>query len=104
MQWEAARAMLSLAGIRQLKQATVAPGASANASYTVTEAATRRIVAIHLGTANGDIRFNYNAASTATSLPMPTGSFLIIDVQKDDTVQFFNTSGGALTVNLMEIE
>lgn len=101
--WEAALAQLSLAGIRFIKQATHSATNGANTVYTVTEPGTRRVVIIHLGTGNGDIRVAYKEAATATSLPVIPARYLVIDAKKDDTVQFWNTTGGVITVNILEI-
>jgi len=100
---EAGLAAISLAGVRLLKQATIAPGASANASYTVTEGATRRVVLFHDSGTNTDLRAELNAAATATDMPLASGVYFVLDAVKDDTVQVFNTTGGALTVNIAEI-
>lgn len=104
IEYEGFRAMLALAGVRQLKQSSVAPGAGANSAYTVTEAGTRRVVAIHLGTGAGDIRFNHDAVADATKIPVIPQRYFVVDAEKDDTLNFFNTSGGAITVYVMEID
>ena len=101
--WEADLAMIAVAGLRILKQTSVAPGASANVAYTVTEGDTRRVACIHIGTGNGDIRFKYNAAAAATDIPLIPALYVIVDATKDDTVQFFNTTAGAITVHLLEL-
>lgn len=104
MEWEQGKAILSLAGIRELKQATIAPTTGANAAYTVTEAGTRRVVAIHLGAANGDIRYRTTTAASATNMPVIPARYFVIDCKKNDVLNFFNTSAGTITINLMEIE
>lgn len=104
IQYEAARAMLALAGIREIVQGSVAPGASANAAYTVVDVRTRRVVCVHLGTGAGDIRFRYNVAATATNIPVIPQRYFVVDAEKDDTLNFFNTTGGAITVYVMEID
>lgn len=104
IEFEAARAMLALAGIRQIVQATVAPTTGANAGYTVQDIRTRRVVCLHLGAAAGDIRFNYNATATSAHLPVIPQRYFVVDAEKDDVLNFFNTSAGTITVNLMEID
>ena len=115
---EQGKAILSIAGFRIIPgtQATIAPGAGAEATYTVLNAACRRVVAIHLGTGNGDIRFELNAAATATKIPVIPARYFIVDVlsprpatptepaKVGDVLHFFNTTGGAITVYLVETE
>ena len=86
-----------------LVQATVAPGASGTASYTVTSAATRRVILFHDSGVNVDIRVELNATATAADLPVASGVYFVLDAVKDDTVEVFNTSAGAITVNIVEI-
>ena len=100
---ESGLAAISLAGIRILVQATLAPGASANLAYTVVEASTRRVIVFHDSGVNVDIRINQNAAATATSMPVASGVYFVVEAVKDETVQVFNTSAGAITVNIAEI-
>lgn len=104
VEFEAARAMLSLAGARQLLQANISALATANTSYTVADIRTRRVVIIHLGAGNGDIRFNFGAAVASTNIPVPSARFMVVDAEKDQTLQFFNTTAGAITVYFMEID
>jgi len=106
LHWEGQKANLSQAGWSVIVQGNVAPGASANASYTVTGGNTentRRVVISWPGT-EGQIRFNYNAAATVTSFALAPAVYTIIDADVGDTLQFFNTSGGVITVTLLEIE
>lgn len=100
---EAGLAAISLAGVRLLVQATIAPGASANASYTVAEGATRRVVLFHDSGGNLDLRVELNAAADATDMPLASGVYFVLEAVKDETIQVFNTTGGALTVNIAEI-
>lgn len=100
---EAGLAAISLAGVRLLVQATIAPGASANASYTVASAATRRVVLFHDSGTNTDLRIEQNAAATATDLPIASGIYFVLEAVKGETVQVYNTTGGTLTVNIVEI-
>ena len=102
-QHEAGLAAISLAGVRLLVQATIAPGAAANVAYTVVNGATKRVVLFHDSGVNTDLRVELNAAATATDMPLATGVYFVLDAVKDDTVQVFNTTGGALTVNIAEI-
>lgn len=104
IEYEAARATLSLAGIRELVQANISATATANTVYTVANISTRRVIVIHLGTGNGDIRFKHDAAAAATSIPVIPARYFVVDAEKDDTLNFWNTTAGAITVYLMEIE
>jgi len=100
---EAGLAAISLAGVRLLVQATIAPGASANLAYTITSSATRRVVLFHDSGTNTDLRVELNAPATATDMPLASGVYFVLDAVKDETVQVFNTTGGAITVNIVEI-
>lgn len=102
IEYEGARAMLSLAGIRQLKQTTVTV-TTANTTYTVTEAGTRRVVVVHGATAYGDIRFNYKATATTTSVPVLASSYFVVDAEKDDVLNFIGVPASTV-VNIVEIE
>jgi len=104
IQYEAHRAMLALAGVRQIVQASVAPGASAEATYTVIDRRTRRVIVCHLGTGAGDIRFDFNATASSADMPIIPQRYFVVDAEKDDVLHFFNTSAGAITVYLMEID
>ncbi len=100
---ESALAQISLAGVRLLVQSSIAPGAGANASYEVTEGATRRVVLFHDSGVNTDLRVEQNAAATATDMPLVSGAYFVVEAVKGETVQVWNTTGGALTVNIAEI-
>ena len=102
LEFEQQLATLSLAGWKVLAQGNAAPGAGARAAYTVTNARTRRCIISFVGTF-GDIRFEYNANSVATDFPLQPGVYMPIDCQEDDTLDFWNTTGGAITVYVMEI-
>lgn len=104
IEFEAHRATLSLAGIRLISQATVSATPSANTAYTVQNPHTRRVLVIHLSSGNGDIRFNYNAAATSSSLPIIPARYFVVDASKDDTLNFYNTAAAAVTINVAEIE
>lgn len=104
LDYEADRAMLSLAGVRQVNQTTVTAVNGASTAYTVTGPNTRRVIVIHLNAGNGDIRFNYNAAATSSNLPVIPARYFIVDAKKDDTLNFWNTTAGNITVNVMEVE
>ena len=79
--WELAKGMLSIAGLRQVRQANITVTATTDVTYTVQDEQTRRVVAIHLGTGNGDIRFNINAAASATNLPVIPARYFVVDFQ-----------------------
>ena len=100
---ESGLAAISLAGVRILVQATIAPGASANVAYTVTSGAAKRVVLFHDSGTNTDLRVEQNAAATATDMPLASGIYFVVEAVKDETVQVFNTTGSGITVNIMEI-
>lgn len=102
MEWEQGKAMLSLAGVRQVKQTTVTVTTS-NTTYTVTEKATRRLIVVHGSATYGDIRFNPDATATTTSFPILGSTYFVIDVEKDDVINFIGVPASTV-VNLMEIQ
>ena len=107
MEWEGFRAMLALAGVRQLVQSSVSVGTGAENSYTVANIETRRVIIVHGGGATpafGDIRFEINATAVATDFPIAPQKYFVVDAEKDDDLSFYNTSGGSITVYVMEIE
>lgn len=103
LDWAANIAQISLSGIRIFRQASVAPANGAQATYTVQDADTRRLIAFHNSTTNLDVRVNQGAAATSSHFPMATGTYFAFEVEKDDTVSFWNASGGALTIFLIEV-
>ena len=114
--YELAKATLSMAGLRFISQTSISVGSGADGTYTVLSDGCRRVVAIHLGAANGDIRFNLNAAATSAHVPVIPARYFVVDVQSPrpatptepaktgDVLHFFNTSAGALTVYLVETD
>lgn len=96
-------AAISLAGIRIFVQSSVAPGAGAAATYTVTDANAHRLLAFHNSGANTDIRMEQGGTAVATDMPMASGVYVAFEVEKDDTVSFFNTTAGGLTVYVVEL-
>jgi hypothetical protein len=103
-EFEGMKALLSLAGVRVINQTTHSATNAANTAYTVTSKRTRRVIIIHLGAGNGDIRFNFGAAATATHLPVIPARYFVVDATLADTLNFWNTTGAPITVNVMEIE
>lgn len=113
LEWEANRATLALAGIRILKQAVVTAAAGVSTGYTLANIQTRRLVCLHLGAGNTDIRISYNTAALATHLPVLPGRYFLIDAgfvkdaagtQNADIVYFYNETGGSISVYVVEIE
>lgn len=113
MAWEADRAALASAGVRILAQAVVTAVAGASTTYTITSNETRRLICLHLGAGNTDIRVNYNAAATATHMPILPGRYFSVDagIQKNsaqppawvaDTVRFWNETVGNISVYVIE--
>ncbi len=114
--FDLAKATLSMAGLRMISQTNISVGAGADGTYTVLNEACRRVVAVHIATGNGDIRFNLNAASDATKVPVIPARYFVVDVQSPrpatpvqpavtgDVLHFFNTTAGAIVVNIVETE
>jgi hypothetical protein len=98
-------AAISLAGVRPLLQDTVVVTAGDDDSYTVdgVSGVTRRLVCFHNADLNDDIRVALNVAATADDMPITPGVYFVMEVETDDVVSFFNTSGADITVNVMEI-
>jgi len=104
---ELALAQLAQAGIREVVQANVTPGAGAVATYTIVDSKTRRALIVHIGAA-GNIRFKYRPQgaagdASATSMPIPVDDAFFVDCEKGDILSFFGVPG-AVVVNIMEIE
>jgi len=107
--WESMKAMLSLAGIREIKQSQLTVTASSSDFYLVAEETTRRVIVVHLAAGNGDIRFKYQrqgagATAVSTNLPVIPARYLVIDAEKNDKLSFFNTSGVSVQIFFVEIE
>lgn len=101
--WEAQLAQLSLAGVRFIEQASHSATNGVSTTYTVQDIRTRRVVLIHIGTGNGDIRVAFNEAATATHIPLIPARYFSVDAKKNDTIRFFNTTGAPIVVNILEI-
>lgn len=104
---DATLAVMALAGIRELKQSTASPTTGANATYTVTDGATRRVVVTHMGCASpaaGDIRFLAGAvAATAASMPLYPQRYMVFEANAGDVLNFFNTGADTVVVYVSEI-
>lgn len=95
--------MISLGGVRPISaMSTVSPGASAAASYTILSEACRRCLVVFTGTF-GDIRITVNETADANDFPLIPDAYYSVQVEKDDTVNVFNTSAGAITVYFLEL-
>lgn len=101
--FEGMMAMLKLAAFRVLTMAVHSATASSNTSYTVQNEATRRVVCFFSGTIL-DIHFNHNAAASANTMPLKPADYVTVDAVKGDTVQFYNTTGGAINVYICEVD
>jgi len=108
IEYEGHRAMLALAGVRQLVQSSVTVSNGAENSYTVTDPQTRRVICVHPGDATtpatGDIRINPAATATATAFPLLPQKYFVVDAEKDDDISFYNTTGSSIVVYVMEID
>lgn len=100
---EGVYAMMAVAGLRLLEQATVSVGAGSAESYQISNTRTRRVVSIHLATGIGDIRIAVNEAATANKLPLIPQRYLVIDADDTDYLSFYNTTGGSITVYVAEV-
>lgn len=104
LDWEAHLAAVSLAGVRILVQSTMAPLAGAEATYTVADTSTKRVVLFHDSGDNTDIRFTYGSvAADASDLPVISGVYFVVDAEKGEVLRVFNTSAGTITVNVAEL-
>lgn len=101
--YEGARAMLSLAGIRMISQSKITGGgAGSNNTYTVLSVDTRRVI-IYVDHASNIVRLNIDAAATANHIPVKNQVYLVVDVEKGQVINLFDTTGGTL-INVVEIE
>jgi hypothetical protein len=105
---DTALAAMAIAGLRILSQSVVTATAGASTSYTVTDKNCRRVVCLHTGTGAGDIRINFNAAATATHMPMLPQRYFVVEacINGDgtaETVRFWNTTVSSISVNVMEV-
>ena len=102
--WEAKGAAISLAGVRPISDMTSqsVSGTSAYA-YTVASEACRRVLVLVIGGSNGDIRINLNKTADGSDWPVLVDSYYSVSVQKDDTVDVYNTTSGAITVYFLEV-
>ena len=101
-QHEVNRAVLATAGWRPGSQGSAAPATGANAAYTVVDVNTRRVAVCWTGTLL-DIRFELNAAAVATDFPLLPNVHIVFDAKKGETLNFYNTTGGSITVYCLEI-
>ena len=83
-------------------QGSAAPTASANDSYEVTGLNTRWVAVAFTGTFE-DIRFEKNSAATATDFPLLPASHIVFEAVDGDTLNFWNTSGGQISVYCLEL-
>lgn len=103
MDYEAALASLALAGLRETLQATISALATASTAYTVAAKDTRRVMCLHLDAGANSIRFRTNAAAIATNMPMIGQTYWVVDAKLGDTLNFYNVTGGAITIYIMEL-
>lgn len=103
--WEGNQAVISLAGVRPLAQAVVTVTAGDNDDYTIDDDAglTKRVILFHNSGDITDIRVALNETATATDMPVASGVYFSLEVEDEDVVSLYNTSGGDIDVNVMEI-
>ena len=102
-QFEQMLATLALAGLRELAQDVHSATAASNTAYTVTHAQTRRVMCFHAAAGVKDIRFHTNATALATDMPVKGQTYWVVDAKAGDTLNFYNTTVGAVGVNIMEL-
>lgn len=95
-------AAMAAAGWRFINQTTVSATGSADVTYTVTGADTRRVVVYYGGTGATDIRFNFGAAATATTFPIAAQTNVVFYAVAGEVLHFYNTTSTA-SVYVMEI-
>lgn len=106
--FEGDKALLSMAGwVISLQDNVSVNGGAAN-SYTVQNADTRRVAFIFVGGSDGDIRFAHNtiegkADADSNDMPLPSAVYMILDARKGEEIGFYNTTGGAITVYVVEL-
>ena len=103
VEFESALASLALAGMRILLQDIKTATAGTHVEYTVVEPNTRRVMIVHLGTNAGDIRLAYKENAKATGFPVIPQAYMVIDAKAGDTISFWNTAGGDIGVNVLEL-
>lgn len=103
MDWEGSTAAVSMAGVRPLTLGSVSVSSSSENTYTVQDQSAKRVLFVHDASGNEDIRFDLGATATASSFPIVPGVYFVVEAVKDEVLHFFNTTGGAITVNIMEI-
>lgn len=103
MDYEAGLATLALAGLRETVQATLSALPAANTAYTVAMKDTRRVMCLHLDAGANSIHYRTNAAAVVTNMPMLGQVYWVADAKLGDTLNFWNTTLGAITVFIMEL-
>lgn len=106
-EWESSQAVISLAGVRPLVQAVVTVTASDNDDYTVDDPTSaglvKRVILYHNSGGNTDIRVALNETADATKMPIASNVYFAIEVEDEDVISLFNTTGSDIDVNVMEI-
>ena len=101
---EAHGAMISLGGVRPVSaMASIAVGGTTAAAHTVVFAATKRVAVLVIGGSHGDFRITTNETADAVDWPLLKDAYYYCSVGKGDTVNVYNTTGGALTVYFLEL-
>lgn len=103
LEWEQKLASISLAGVRPLVVDSVSVAASSEQTYTLVDKSVKRLVVLHVASGDTDIRFDLNATATLSSFPILPSVYFVVEAGTDDVAHFFNTSGGSITVYIMEI-
>ena len=95
-------AAMATAALRLENQSVVSCTGSADVTYTVTGADTRRVMLVYLGAGAGDIRFNFGAAATSASLPILPQRYVVIEAVVGEVLHFYNTVATA-NLNVAEL-
>lgn len=101
-QHEVNRATLSIAGWRVVLQDVHTATTGTSTAYTVAGRNTRRVVVCFTGSFL-DIRVEVNAAAEATDFPLMPDFHHTFDLSEDETLNFYNTTGGDISVYILEI-
>lgn len=103
IEWESDMAAVSMAGIRPITQGSVDVSSGSEGTYTIDDIRTKRAVIIHVSSGNTDVRFELNATAQADDFPLIPAVYFVVEVEEDDVLHFYNTTGGSVTVYILEI-
>lgn len=97
------RAMISLGGVRPIQQSTIDVAGTSQGTHTVDDSGCQRVLVFHDASTNTDIRFALNGTADGDSLPVVPGAYFVVQAVKGDVLHFYNTTGGSITLNVVEL-